>query len=264
MNFAVYQATHQGGRKYNQDRVAYAYTSEALLLVLADGMGGHSHGELAAQITVQVYMQAFAVAAKPRVQDPEEFLARIMRHAHQTIIQFAQHQGLEGNPGTTCVAALVQDGEVCWAHAGDSRFYLLRAGNVAAVTADHSVVRQWADWGLITEDEVRTHPDRNKITNCLGGADEQFFVETTHAMPLQQGDVLLLCSDGLWGPLTDAEMAHALAVAPLSAAIQHLTGLALYRESHGADNTTAVVARWGEGEENHDTKEPVFAVLDER
>jgi PPM family protein phosphatase len=264
MNFAVYQATYQGGRKYNQDRVAYAYTDQALLLVLADGMGGHSHGELAAQITIQTYMQAFSVAAKPRIQNPEEFLARIMRHAHQTIGQFAIDQGLGGNPGTTCVAALVQDGHVCWAHAGDSRFYLLRDSAVAAVTTDHSVVQQWADWGLITAEEMKTHPDRNKITNCLGGSDEQFFVETVSEIPLMQGDVLLLCSDGLWGPLSEAEIAKALDSAPLPMALEQLMGLALFRENVSADNTTAVVARWGDAEQDHGVTEPFFGVLDER
>ncbi len=264
MNFAVYQATYQGGRKYNQDRVAYAYTDQALLLVLADGMGGHSHGELAAQITIQTYMQAFSVAAKPRIQNPEGFLGRIMRHAHQTIGQFAIDQGLSGNPGTTCVAALVQDGQVCWAHAGDSRFYLLRDAAVAAVTTDHSVVQQWADWGLITHEEMRTHPDRNKITNCLGGSDEQFFVETVPEIPLMQGDVLLLCSDGLWGPLSEDEIAKALDSAPLHTGLEQLMGLALFRENVSADNTTAVVARWGAAEQDHSVTEPFFGVLDER
>lgn len=264
MNFDVYQATYQGGRKYNQDRVAYAYTDQSLLLVLADGMGGHSHGELAAQITIQTYMQAFSVAAKPRVHEPEEFLGRIMRHAHETIIQFAHDQGLSGNPGTTCVVALVQDGQVCWAHAGDSRFYLLRDEAVAAVTSDHSVVQQWADWGLITAEEMKTHPDRNKITNCLGGSDDQFFVETAPGTPLMQGDVLLLCSDGLWGPLSEPEIVKSLQSAPLHNALEQLMGLALFRENFSADNTTAVVARWGDGGKDHHVTETFFAVLDER
>lgn len=264
MNFDVYQATYQGGRKYNQDRVAYAYTDQALLLVLADGMGGHSHGELAAQITIQTYMQAFYVAAKPSVQDPAEFLGRIMRHAHETIGQFARDQRLTGNPGTTCVAALVQDGKVCWAHAGDSRFYLVRDAAVAAVTSDHSVVQQWADWGIITHEEMKTHPDRNKITNCLGGSDEQFFVETAPETPLQQGDVLLLCSDGLWGPLSADEIVKGLEKASLSTGLEDLMGLALFRENMSADNTTAVAVRWGDTEKDHHVTEPFFGVLDER
>ena len=262
MNFAIYQASHQGGRKYNQDCVAYAYTDQALLLILADGMGGHSHGELAAQIAIKTFMQAFSVEAKPQVQEPEEFLSRVMRKAHENITQFAQDQRLPGNPGTTCVAALIQDGRVCWAHAGDSRVYLLRDNRVVAVTHDHSVVQQWADFGFITAEQMKTHPDRHKITNCLGGEGESFFVESSAEMELLQGDVLLLCSDGLWGPLSETEISTFLTDKPLPGALDQLMELALYREGAQADNTTAVVARWGSAEPAHDGAEPVFEVLD--
>jgi serine/threonine protein phosphatase PrpC len=189
MNFEIYQASHQGGRKYNQDCVAHAYTDQSLLLILADGMGGHSHGELAAQITIKTFMQAFSVEAKPRVAQPAEFLSRVMRKAHEAIIQFAQDQGLPGSPGTTCIAALIQDGRVCWAHAGDSRVYLLRENMVMAVTHDHSVVQQWADLGFITEEQMKTHPDRHKITNCLGGEGDMFFVESSAEMDLHQEEI---------------------------------------------------------------------------
>jgi len=261
MNFAIYQSSHQGGRKYNQDCVAHAYTNQALLLVLADGMGGHSHGELAAQITIKTYMQAFSEEANPRLSDPEEFLSRVMRKAHETIIQFAKDQSLLGNPGTTCVAAVIQDGRTSWAHAGDSRFYLLRDKKIAAVTHDHSVVQQWADLGFITEEQMKTHPDRHRITNCLGGEGEMFFVETEPETDLRQGDVLLLCSDGLWGPLSSAEIAKALMVKPLHSALEELMEVSLYREGLSADNTTAVVARWGDKEDEHDEDEIMFEVL---
>jgi len=261
MNFAIYQASHQGGRKYNQDCVAHAYTDQALLLVLADGMGGHSHGELAAQITIKTFMQAFSVEAKPEVHEPAEFLSRVMRKAHDTIIQFAKDQKLPGNPGTTCVAALIQDGRVCWAHAGDSRVYLLRDKNVVAVTHDHSVVQQWADLGFITEEQMKTHPDRHRITNCLGGEGEMFFVESEPERELHQGDVLLLCSDGLWGPLSHSEISTSLTVKPLPTALDQLMEVALYREDAHADNTTAVVARWGSKEDAHDVADVVFEVL---
>lgn len=261
MNFDIYQASHQGGRKYNQDRVAHAYTDQALLLILADGMGGHSHGELAAEITIKTFMQAFSVEAKPQIHQPAEFLSRVMRRAHEAIVQFAQDQRLPGSPGTTCVAALIQDGRVCWAHAGDSRVYLLRGHRVAAVTHDHSVVQQWADLGFITEEQMKTHPDRHRITNCLGGEGEMFFVESSDETDLHQGDVLLLCSDGLWGSLTPKEISTSLMVNLLEGALDQLMDLALYREGAHADNTSAVVLRWGKAEEAHDAAEIVFDVL---
>jgi PPM family protein phosphatase len=262
MNFAIYQSSHQGGRKYNQDCVAHAYTSQALLMILADGMGGHSHGELAAQITIKTFMQAFADEAAPRLADPAEFLSRVMHKAHKNIIEFAKDQHLLGNPGTTCVAALIQDGRVCWAHAGDSRVYLLRNNVVAAVTRDHSVVQQWADMGYITEEEMKTHPDRHRITNCLGGEGEMFFVESSRVVDLQQGDVLLLCSDGLWEPLKFAEISTALMKGPLDDTLEELIDIALYRAGQYADNTTAVVVRWDSAAGGHDVEETVFEVLE--
>ena len=262
MNFAVYQASHQGGRKYNQDCVAHAYTDKALLLVLADGMGGHSHGELAAQITIKTFMLAFSVEASPELQNPEDFLSRVMRKAHDNIVQFALEQNLLGNPGTTCVAAIIQGGKVYWAHAGDSRAYLLRDNMVAAVTHDHSVVQQWADLGYITAEQMKTHPDRHKITNCLGGEGDLFFVKSEPEMNLQEGDVVLLCSDGLWGPLESQEICSALMVRPLPSAVDDLMDVALFREGARADNTTAVVIRWGKKEAAHKTTETVFEVLD--
>ena len=264
MKFAVYQASRIGGRKYNQDRVAHAYSDKALLLVLADGMGGHQHGEVAAQIAINTFMQAFTQAAQPRVPEPQEFLREIMQRAHEAIIHYARARQLGGNPGTTCVAALVQDGQVCWAHAGDSRCYLLRGGKVVAVTHDHSAVQQLADWGVIQPEEMRTHPDRNKITNCLGGVEGMFHVELAPAMPLHPDDVILLCSDGLWGPLDDAEMADGFSVAPVAAVLEQLLEKALLHGGAQADNATAVVARWGDAADEHPAPEPVCVELDIR
>jgi PPM family protein phosphatase len=265
MNFSVFQASRIGGRKYNQDRVAYAYSNEALLLVLADGMGGHLHGEVAAQAAVHVYMQSFAQVAKPRIPKPEIFLSEVMRNAHHTIIQYALDHQLGGNPGTTCVAALVQEGQVWWAHAGDSRLYLIRGEEIAPLTHDHSMVQQWADWGIISQEETRIHPDRNKITNCLGGVGDMFYVEPgPGSLPLQQGDELLLCSDGLWSPLADNEIAAAMSHASLEVALNQLMSEAIYREGVSADNTTVVAARIGDSEEAHTADMPVCVVLDYR
>ncbi|MEJ1958459.1 MAG: protein phosphatase 2C domain-containing protein [Nitrosomonadales bacterium] len=133
-----------------------------------------------------------------------------MRNAHDAIVNHARHHQLGGTPGTTCVAALVQDGRACWAHAGDSRAYLLRSGTVSAVTRDHSMVQQLVEENIISQGEIKTHPDRNKITNCLGGIGELFYSEPSANMQLQSGDVLLLCSDGMWNPLDDKENSSSL------------------------------------------------------
>ncbi len=263
MRFAVHQANHIGGRKYNQDRVGYAYTNDALLLVLADGMGGHLHGEIAAQIAVQTFMRAVGRLEHTRGNEPEVFLRGTMRAGHDAIFDYARERGLGGNPGTTCVAALVQDGQMWWAHAGDSRCYLLRANAVVDVTHDHSVVQQWADWGIISADEMKTHPDRNKITNCLGGVEDMFYVDVSQPTAAQSGDTLLLCSDGFWSPLSDAEMAKLSTVPALPETLDELVATAVYREAGRADNTTAVAARLGEREEEHPTDAPTCVMLGE-
>ncbi len=264
MRFAVHQASKIGGRKYNQDRVGYAYTDEALLLVLADGMGGHLHGEVAAQIAVHSFMQAFSRLEQARVKEPEVFMRATMRAGHEAIFTYAREQELGGSPGTTCVAALVQEGQIWWAHAGDSRFYLLREDAVADVTHDHSVVQQWADWGIITPDEMKTHPDRNKITNCLGGVEDMFYVDVSHPFAVQSGDTILLCSDGFWSPLEDDEMAKLSSAPDVSERLDDLIDMAVQREAMRADNTTAVVARIGDDEEEHKSEKPVCIMLDER
>jgi serine/threonine protein phosphatase PrpC len=262
MKFAIYQSSRIGGRKYNQDRTAYAYSDKALLLVLADGMGGHLHGELAAQMAINTFVASFEQAAWPRVPDPGAFLREIMQCAHMDIIRYAHDQKLAGNPGTTCVAVLVQDGQMYCAHAGDSRMYLLRGREVLTRTRDHSVVQQWADWGVIKPEEMKTHPDRNRITNCLGGSEDMFYVESAPVVSLQQGDVMLLCSDGLWGPLEDAEIATELLDTPLPETTEQLMDKALGREGARADNTTAVIARWGDGADKEHVSAPVSHVLD--
>ena len=264
MKFAIHQANHIGGRKYNQDRVGYAYTNDALLLVLADGMGGHLHGEVAAEMAVYTFMRAFSRLDQGRVKEPEVFLRATMRAGHDAIIDYAREQKLGGNPGTTCVAALVQDGRVWFAHAGDSRFYLLRQGGVQSVTHDHSVVQQWADWGIISPEEMRTHPDRNKITNCLGGVEDMFYAEVAPSIEVQDGDMLLLCSDGFWSPLEETELTRLHSAAYLQTALGELIDVAVYREAARADNTTAIAARLGAAEPDHPTESPVCVILEER
>ncbi|MDO8313022.1 MAG: protein phosphatase 2C domain-containing protein [Sideroxyarcus sp.] len=264
MKFAVHQVNHIGGRKYNQDRVGYAYTNDALLLVLADGMGGHLHGEIAAQIAVYTFMRAFSRLEQGSAKEPEVFLRATMRAGHDAIIDYAREQQLGGNPGTTCVAALVQDGRVWFAHAGDSRFYLLRDGAVTNVTKDHSVVQQWADWGIISDKEMKTHPDRNKITNCLGGVEDMFYVEVSPSIETRDGDTLLLCSDGFWSPLVDEELVKLPTAQSLQNTLSELVEVAVFREAARADNTTAVAARLGTAEQEHSTDVAVCIILDER
>ena len=249
MNFSIHQASYIGNRKYNQDRVAYAYGNDALLLVLADGMGGHLHGELAASMATETFVASFPQHSV----NPPVFLTETMQAAHRRIMDLPQNAD-HAFPGTTCVAALVQDGKLYWGHAGDSRLYLFRNGAMIARTVDHSIVQLWLQAGMIDEVTARTHPRRNQITNCLGGVEDMFEIELGKPVTLESGDVVLLCSDGLCGPIFDQDLAAAFVDTPVAIAldglIQHAMALA---EGH-ADNITGIAMRWGAAEIPHDTE----------
>lgn len=262
MNFSIHQASHVGNRKFNQDRVAYAYTSDALLLVLADGMGGHLKGELAAGAIMDTFIESFIQQAQPNIPDPMQFLDSTMNYAHERILEFSHEMGLGGFPGSTCVAALIQDDKAYWGHAGDSRLYMIRDNAVLTRTHDHSVVSQWLDSGVISAAEARVHPHRNQITNCLGGSDDIYYMEPGGLITLQPGDVLLLGSDGLWGPLADEELAESFGSRPLPDVLDEMIARALERSNGRSDNATGVAVRWGPGEVAHDTATPVFHVLE--
>lgn len=259
MNFSIHQASHIGNRKYNQDRVGFAYSRDNLLLVLADGMGGHLHGEVAAGLAMETFIESFSSLS--RIADPLDFLSVTMRSAHRRIMDLSK-KGDHTFPGTTCVAALIQDGTLYWGHAGDSRLYLLRNGAVAARTLDHSMVQMWLECGVIDEEEARIHPRRNQITNCLGGVEDMFEIELGKPVVLQSGDVVFLCSDGLCGPIVDKEFAAAFSAGPVAPALDDLIARALSLADGRADNATGIAMRYGNDEEAHDTEVSVVRVLE--
>ena len=261
MNFSIHQASHIGNRKFNQDRVSYAYSNEALLMVLADGMGGHLKGELAAGAIIETFDESFCQKAQQHIQDPMKFLTATMRSAHERIVDFSHQMGLGGFPGSTAVAAIIQDEKLYWGFAGDSRLYLLRDGKVLTRTYDHSVVSQWLESGVINAAEARVHPHRNQITNCLGGSDEIYYMEPGGPVMMQPGDVVLMGSDGLWSPFTDTELVEAFASHPVEQVLNGLVEQALARESGHSDNVTGLAMRWGPDEDDHATDKPVSHVL---
>lgn len=243
MKFSIYQESRRGGRKNNQDRIAYSYSRDALVLVLADGLGGHLHGEVAAQITVQFVTEAFEREARSRLADPFLFLTESISNAHHAIIDYAATRKLEETPRTTCVACIVQDSIAYWAHVGDSRLYLVRNGHVHVQTKDHSRVQLLVDAGRIREEAVAAHPERNKIYNCLGsGTPPQ--VDTSRKTVLHEGDTLLLCSDGLWGPLNSRTIGTALLNGNIMKAIPALMAQAESRAGKDSDNISAVAITW--------------------
>jgi protein phosphatase len=250
MRFSVFQDTQIGARAVNQDRMGYCFSRESLLMLVADGMGGHVRGEVAAQLTLQAAAGMFQRLARPKLADPADFLDSALRAAHRELLRYQASHNLPEAPRTTVVACVVQDDCAWWAHAGDSRLYWMRGGRIVARTRDHSKVQTMVSLGLIEAHEQETHPERNKVLNCLGSPFEPT-VEITSRARLERGDMLVLCSDGFWSGLPEEGFAQAFAEGPVSSVVPALVRRAIAHNGRTADNTTVVALTW-EGEESLD------------
>ncbi|MCM0044261.1 MAG: serine/threonine-protein phosphatase [Burkholderiaceae bacterium] len=243
MRFAVYQESLIGGRPSNQDRMGYCFSRDALLLLLADGMGGHLHGEIAASLSLQTAGALFRERAVPTVADPQALLDELVFAAHQSLLGYRATHRLPDTPRTTIVACLVQQGMAWWAHCGDSRLYWLRRGRILARTVDHSHLERLVALGKVSPAERANHPDRNKLYNCLGSPTLPR-VDKAPPVQLQSGDQLLLCSDGLWSGVREHEMAYRLSAGPLDDAIPALVRQADVANGKNGDNVTALAVTW--------------------
>jgi len=243
MRFTIFQESRIGKRRTNQDRVAYSYTRDALLMVLADGMGGHLYGEIAAQISVQFIAQSFQQEARPKVSDPVLFLSRVLSNAHHSILDYAFDKHLTDIPRTTVVACLIQDGVAHWAHAGDSRLYLIRKGRLLYQTRDHSRVQLMLDQGLLDAEAAAVHPGRNRIFSCLGG-NHPPQIEFSRGVSLANGDVVAICSDGVWGPLEPGSLVSTLSDGRVMESVPRLMNEAEELGGHQCDNMTLIAMTW--------------------
>jgi serine/threonine protein phosphatase PrpC len=243
MRFTIFQDSRLGDRRDNEDRVGYAYGRDRLLMVVADGMGGHLYGELAAQIAVSETMRLFEREAGPRLEHPAQFLVALLQAAHRAIVACAADLALAESPRTTCVACVVQEGKAWWAHAGDSRLYLLRGGRLHAATKDHSRVQQMIDAGLLTPEAAAAHPERNKVYSCIGG-DLPPTIDSGGGIALAAGDHLILSSDGFWGQVPVATLIAKLQKKPLLAALPDLLTDAQLLARGYSDNLSVVAMTW--------------------
>jgi protein phosphatase len=263
MRFSVYQESRKGSRRTNQDRMGYLYTRDSVLMVVADGMGGHARGEVAAQTTLQTMASIFQRDARPTLSDPARYLEECVLTAHRELHRYRAENNLPEAPRTTVVACVVQDGVARWAHVGDSRLYLLRGGRIVARTLDHSRVHHLVSSGLIRPEDAKDHPERNRIFNCIGAYIAPT-VEIGRPTALHSGDTLLLCTDGLWGALTDRQIGEAFSNQTVMRAVPELMDLALAKAGADADNCTAIALTWA-GTESMDmippTEAPVSTLL---
>ena len=237
-----------GDRKDNQDRAAVIASDDAALMLVFDGMGGHSDGALAAETGMKVLMDLFVAATQP-IFDPQGFLYMALSRAHDEVVGIGKNVDVEFRPRATCAICLIQENGSYWAHIGDSRIYQVRDGGVLKRSRDHSHVEVLIQEGAITEEEAQDHPMRNFVECCIGGDEPVPDMSITSLMALQQGDVLLACSDGLWSGLNDNEVAQIGAPGEnnLAENLKLLSERALEVNSPHSDNTTGTALRWLRG-----------------
>lgn len=245
MKIEYANVSNVGHREDNQDRAAVAANEAAALLVAIDGMGGHADGARAAEIGRKTLLEAFAGEAHP-VFDPLGFLHLSLGRAHEGVAAAGQGMPMEHRPRATCAVCLVQDGAAYWAHLGDSRVYHIRDGAVLERTRDHTHVEQLLREGMIREDQLHSHPMRNYVDCCIGGEAAQPEMSMSLRRPLRPGDVLLVCTDGVWANLRDAQIAGYFRQdgPPLKQALAELVNRAVEASSPHSDNASAAALRW--------------------
>ena len=256
MRFSVYQVSRRGGREKNEDRMGYCYTRDSGLFALADGMGGHPEGEVASQLALQTLAALFQRDAKPTLADPLRFLHDAVLAGHHQLLRYAGDRALNDTPRTTVVACVLQGRMAYWAHCGDSRLYLVRGDKLVARTRDHSYSE--------LQDTLRhvvplgDKFNRNVLFTCLGSPGKPV-IDTVGPLVLQEGDRLLLCSDGLWGTVTDAEIVEQVSKRLISDAVPELVEQALRNGGPKCDNVSVLAVEWESAEDS----ESVAAVTTE-
>jgi PPM family protein phosphatase len=263
MRFSVYQISRKGGREKNEDRMGYCYTRDAGLFALADGMGGHPEGEVASQLALQTMAAMFQRDAKPVLADPLRFLQDAIMAGHHQLLRYASEKGLIDNPRTTLVACILQGNMAYWAHCGDSRLYLVRGKKLIARTRDHSYseLQQTLGHSALPNDRF----NRNVLFTCLGSPGKPV-VDTSGPLMLQEGDRILLCSDGLWGTVEDDVITDHLSSSPIAEAVPELVEVALRNGGAKCDNVTIIAMEWESasdeekpGVSTHELGDEVFA-----
>lgn len=241
--------SRQGGRSYNEDACGHWHAEGRLCCVVADGAGGHGGGDIASKLVVRHIIEQSASAPLQRVDEVQDLLidtnAQLRRHRGESEAARDMH--------STVVALFLdlQRGEALWGHAGDSRLYLFRGGQMLAHTRDHSVVQSLVDAGVLAPEQMRTHPQRSELQSALGSRPEHLLVSTaSRPWPLQPGDAFLLCTDGLWELVDEAEMSVALDRAADPAAwLAELETLVLLHAAEqgktGHDNFSGIAVWYG-------------------
>ncbi|HEX5313430.1 MAG TPA: protein phosphatase 2C domain-containing protein [Gammaproteobacteria bacterium] len=242
MRFDTAQISLIGNRPENQDRTEILRAEGSLLAIVADGMGGHARGALAAETAVASLGASFRDDRSPR--DPDEFLRAALACAHATVFALGKDKSFTQRPGTTAVCALVSGEELRWVHVGDSRAYHFRAARLLDRSRDHTRIESRLAAGEISPEAASLHPDRHVVEYCLGVLEDSPPAEVSAARRLEPGDVVLLCSDGFWSQLDEERIGERLATGErLAPAIRALAEEAASGANPHSDNVSAVALR---------------------
>lgn len=232
-------------RVHNEDSFLYwepesdeEFSRKGRLAVIADGMGGYEGGQEASRLAVETVRFAYD---RDFSQDPQDALLAALRAAHNAIQRFAAQHPRFAEMGTTCTAVAIIGHHLHFAHIGDSRLYLLRRGTTSRLTRDHSYVGRLVETGIVRSEDAESHPQRHILTAALGSGRDVLPDVPERPVGLEDGDVLVLCTDGLWSVVSEAELARIALSEPPAEACGRLVNAAL--ERGGPDNVTVMVLR---------------------
>ncbi len=244
MKYSSAQSSRLGNRSNNEDRSTILYRASYILMVLADGMGGHKGGEIAAQTTIDTFRTVFNNIKLP-INNSRSFLQQLLQLSHQAIQERCCQQ--VDLPRTTCVCCLIDKNQAIWAHSGDSRLYIIRDDHIQYRTIDHSYVEDMLQQKTLTAQEAAVHPMRNYVTASLGGSNKKPYFSISETITLKANDIILLCSDGLWSAFNDKEIVSLLQTNSsqpiLEEAVDQLTNLADKKTYPHSDNTTVIAIK---------------------
>ena len=253
MDIEIASVSKQGGRSYNEDVFGQWSDARFAACLVADGAGGHGGGDVAAAVTRSSVLDSFA--ASPGLAHGR--LRQLLEQANRDVVARQAEGGRLADMRSTVVLAVV-DLEACelaWVHTGDSRAYLFRDGKQVARTIDHSFVQQLVNSGMIDEERARLHPQRNLLLSALGAPDGEVEIDVSDPIPVRIGDVVLLCSDGVWEVLGDRRLGDILrASLDPHQLIERIDAEIRLSAAPGYDNYTAV-AMWLHADE--ETTQPL-------
>ncbi len=250
MEIEIVTLSRQGGRNYNEDVHGHWHDERYVACLVADGAGGHGGGDVAAATARASVLGGFSAA--PALD--ADSLRRLIEQANLDVVARQAEGGvLAGMRSTVVFAAIdLEAHALAWAHSGDSRAYLFRGGAIVARTTDHSLVQQMVASGMLDEEGARLHPQRNMLLSALGSIEEAPDIAVSERMRLLPGDVLLLCSDGVWEPLGDECLVDTLHASRTPSQWAELIDIQIKaRAKPGHDNYT-VLTLWVMSEEGED------------